>query len=74
MTADADRVKLAEAIAAAKEHIAKSKAKHKGKPGGHRVKLVLTETERTRFKEKYDDLGEKQASKIIYQAVLNATA
>jgi hypothetical protein len=72
LTADQERAKVAEAISAAKEHVEKAKARSKNMAGGYNVKCKFTEMERTKFKAKYKALGEKKASKIMYQAVMNA--
>jgi len=74
LTADEDRAKLAEAIEAALLDVEKAKAEHKERAGGYQIKVIFTETVRTKFKAKYKALGIEKASKIIYEAVINATA
>jgi len=51
---------------------ANAKIASKGRPAAYRMRLVLTETQRDKFKKAFKQLGEKKASKIVYKAVLDA--
>jgi hypothetical protein len=70
--ADAEHKRLQEYIQAEAATVEKARVANKGRPAGYRVRLILTDKQRDKFKKAFKQLGEKKASQAIYKAVLNA--
>jgi hypothetical protein len=70
--ADEENKRLQEYIKAEAATVEKARVTNKGRPAGYRVRLIVTENLRDKFKSAFQKLGEKKASQIIYKAVLNA--
>ena len=64
--------RLQEFIKAETEMAEKAKIASKGRPAAYRMRLVLTDTQRDKFKKAFKRLGDRKASKIVYRAVLDA--